>query len=95
MFDGISRIYSGQLQPIKPNQQTDKKDPVSAGTKSEVSSLVPELKDKVEISDEGRRASKTGGLIIETTLPPEDFKAVTENWYSTGYRIAQDLSDSM
>ena len=92
MVDGISRIYSNQIQPTKPAKSSEKKSSAPANGEERLSQLVPDLKDKVEISAEGREAARAHAVGSDFELPAGDLDAVTRNWYSVGYRMAVEQS---
>ena len=96
MVDGISRVYANQIQPVKPAQSVEKKDSVKVERRKEgAGTLVPDLKDKVEISEEGRKASKTLNIDHRVSVDKENVDAIQDNWYSAGYRMAVEESDQV
>ncbi len=100
MGDLIKAIYGNGLQPIRSTERTQKPDKgersSDAPTKREgiAAGLVPDLRDKVEISEEGRKAARAGTKLDEPALPNETTQAVTDNWLSVGYQISRDTLDS-
>lgn len=93
MVDGISRIYTGQSAPIQPPEkpkksaQTDEVRPSRSGPVA--ARLVPELEDKVEISEAGRAAAAEAIGPKEVRVPAETVRAVRDSWYSAGYTAAR------
>lgn len=92
MVDGISRIYSSQIQPTKPAKSSEKKESTPVRSEDRLARLVPDLKDKVEISAEGREAARTHAVGSEFGPPQGDMDAIVRNWYAVGYRMAVEQS---
>jgi hypothetical protein len=95
MVDKISRIYgSGSLQPTPqpPKSKKSEKTESSAPARrpNPAARLVPDLKDRVEISEEGRAAARAMGASEDVKLPEGTTEAVSSSWYSTGYAYALD-----
>jgi len=94
MFDQISRIYGpGELLPLKPTEKTTKKTTEKSESLRGTERLLPDLKDRVEISEEGLKAAKLSLLSEESPVSSETTQAIQDNWYRVGYKIAsQELS---
>ncbi|MDP8208010.1 MAG: hypothetical protein P9L92_15200 [Candidatus Electryonea clarkiae] len=94
MVNGISRVYSNQIQQAKVKETSDKKVPARSESRQSVERLLPDLHDKVEISDEGRKAAATGSVTAENNVSKEDVEAIGDNWYGAGYRMAANEAES-
>ncbi len=101
MGDLIKAIYGNSLEPIRSTEKSKKADRSesrsSESKRSEgfAASLIPDLHDKVEISEEGRQAARAeSGEPVEAALPEETTQAVSDNWLSVGYQMARETLDS-
>ena len=94
MVDKIAGIYSGQAQPTpqpSKSRKTEKTESSAPSRPSTVAArLVPDMHDRVEISEEGRAAARAMGASEDVKLPEGTTEAVTSSWYSSGYKYALD-----
>lgn len=95
MIDGISRIYHDQVRPAPGVDPAGKKAPVPARQSSEAGRPVPDLKDKVEISEQGRKAAEALGAGEKSVVPGKTLDTITGGWYRTGFRLALEEADSL
>ncbi|HEB83777.1 MAG TPA: hypothetical protein ENI92_02120 [Bacteroidetes bacterium] len=97
MVDRISTVYkAGAIQPPKPPEKSEKGERAEApaSSRTPAARLVPDLKDKVEISDKAREAARMQGLTNEPVVPQQDVEAIRSGWYAAGYKQAlQSLSE--
>lgn len=102
MVDRISRIYTGGSAPIQPpekpkkSQKSGSTDEVRATRDEPIAArLIPNLVDKVEISEAGRAAvNKVNAPKVEEKLPEETTRAIGQSWYSSGYAQARTEFDA-
>lgn len=92
MVDRISRIYSGGSTPIQPPEKPKKSE--KSGSSEDVRStrdepiaarLIPNLVDKVEISEAGRTAAGKVNAPKEEKIPEEVTRSIGQSWYTSGY----------
>ncbi len=94
MYDSISRIYSaGGIDPVKSTDNAKKDGRVKSN--SPAARLVPDMRDSIEISDEGRNALKTMGSEGKVDIPDEVKSQITNSWYSAGIALAFDSEDNV
>jgi hypothetical protein len=107
MVDRISQIYTGNNAPIQKPDKSDKSEKSKAPQRSDsaeevrpsrggpiAARLIPNLVDKVEISEAGRAAANQVTPAKEEKLPEETTRAVSDSWYTTGYTQARQEFDA-
>jgi hypothetical protein len=94
MYDSISRIYStGGLDPVKSTDKGKKDERVKSN--SPAARLVPDMRDSIEISEEGRNALKTMGSEGRVEVPEEVKSQINDSWYSAGIALAFESEDKV
>lgn len=99
MVDRISRIYTDSTPHIQPPEKPKKSEksseverPVRSGPIA--ARLIPDLTDKVEISEAGRMAAAQVSAPKESKIPDETVQVIRNSWYSVGYTTARSEQDS-
>ncbi|MFH0883145.1 MAG: hypothetical protein V2A56_09170 [bacterium] len=99
MVDRISRIYTGLTPPLQPPEKPKKSEktsevdrPVRSGPIA--ARLIPDLVDKVEISEAGRMAAAQISAPKESKIPDETIQTIRSSWYAVGYTAARSDQDS-
>ena len=100
MVDRISRIYTGSTPPLQPPDKPKKSErtsevdrPVRSGPIA--ARLIPDLVDKVEISEAGRSAAaQISAPKQESKISDETVQTIRNSWYAVGYTAARSEQDS-
>ena len=102
MVDRIGRLYTDPAGPVQPTGKPTQQGKEVAKTAPErpvrdlpvAARLLPDLQDRVEISEEARAAAQTeevnGG---EIGVSDARRKAISDSWYAAGYAYALELID--
>jgi len=98
MVDRISSIYTNAVPPSQPSgksKKSEKTEEVEAQRGGPIAMrLIPDLVDKVEISEAGRMAAAQVSAPKEEKIPEETTSAISNSWYSTGYTTALEEQDT-
>ncbi len=99
MVDRISQIYTGSTPPLQPPEKPKKSEkssevdrPMRSGPIA--ARLIPDLTDKVEISEAGRMAAAQINAPKESRIPESTVQAIRNSWYAVGYTTARSEQDS-
>ncbi len=93
MVGEITEAYrNGGLLPTKPSGKSERSESSkprnSPAERVATQAAVPELRDRVEISDEGRQAAKTAGATADKEIPAETRETIEQSWYDGGIQNA-------
>jgi hypothetical protein len=92
MVDRVSRLYdTSPAQPPERAKAAERAERAERRTNM-AARMIPDLQDKVEISEEGRAAAANLTVDQEVTVPDETRRAITGNWYSTGFQMAMEAT---
>lgn len=103
MVNRIDRLYeSGQVppgkRPQKPKQvrrEGEEEDTHLVRRENVAERIAPQLQDKVQISDEGREASRAErSKPAGERVSAETAAAVADTWYAAGYKLGRDAIES-
>ena len=95
MLKGITRLYIPQIQSNRKAESSELKSEVAPVKDGNSSGLVPDLQDKVEISDVARLAANQQGIDTDMlTDPKESIETIRATWYSAGFCSAYEFVES-
>lgn len=92
-IDRIGEIYAGSVGPVNPTGKPGKGEVVRHEPETHAAKLIPKLKDRVEISEEGRKAAEAQGLAAGEQVPEETRETIEGSWYAAGYGFALETVD--
>ncbi|MBD3165071.1 hypothetical protein GF324_00565 [bacterium] len=90
MVDRVSGLYNTPApKPPERSKSAERAERAERATNM-AARMIPDLQDKVEISEEGRAAAADLVVDEEKGVPDETRRAITGNWYSAGMRMAME-----